>query len=68
MPDCLSECDIRIKSTGGANGTFQSPGYPSSFPRNSTCRFFLDGEMNTGRLEKVKVQFRDFFISGNIQK
>lgn len=62
-----TECDIRIRSTGGSNGTFKSPGYPSSFPTNTTCRFFLDGEMNMGRLEKVKVQFRDFFISGKIQ-
>ncbi|XP_052810880.1 cubilin-like isoform X1 [Mya arenaria] len=62
-----SECDVRIRSTGGSSGTFQSPGYPSNFPKDTICRFSLDGEMNAGRLEKVKVKFKDFAISGVLE-
>jgi len=64
----VPECDVRIRSTGGSSGTFNSPGYPLEFPKNTVCRFFLDGEMNAGRLEKVKVTFKDFSISGDLDK
>ncbi|XP_045197836.2 cubilin-like isoform X2 [Mercenaria mercenaria] len=62
-----TECDVRIISTGGSVGTIESPGYPGEFPKNTTCKCYLDGEMNQGRLEKVNVVFKDFFISGSIQ-
>ncbi|KAL4233470.1 hypothetical protein ACF0H5_008151 [Mactra antiquata] len=63
-----TECDVRISSNGGSEGSIESPGYPTDFPRNTTCRYYLDGEMNRLRLEKVKVNFKDFYISGHIQK
>jgi len=64
----VSECDVRIRSTGGSNGTFKSPGFPSNHPKDTVCRFSLDGEMNADRLEKVKVKFKDFRISGDLEK
>ncbi|KAH3730549.1 cubilin-like isoform X2 [Dreissena polymorpha] len=60
-----TECDVRIRSKGGSSGTIDSPGYPI-FPRDTICRFYLDGEMNAGRLEKVKISFKDFVISGEL--
>ncbi|XP_060597255.1 cubilin-like isoform X3 [Ruditapes philippinarum] len=63
-----TECDVRIISTGGSIGTVESPGYlKGDFPKNTTCKFYLDGEMNQGNLEKVNVLFKDFAISGSIQ-
>ena len=60
----ISECDVKIESKQGSNGTIKSPGYPRDYPINVTCRYFLDGLNNPRHLEKVKVSFKDFEISG----
>ncbi|XP_059176514.1 cubilin-like isoform X2 [Physella acuta] len=61
-----TECDQRILSGKETNGTFVSPGYPGSFPQGIVCRYYLDGLMDDQCLEKVKVMFYDFNITGNI--
>ncbi|KAL3884105.1 hypothetical protein ACJMK2_030327, partial [Sinanodonta woodiana] len=61
-----TECDVRIGSRGRSNGTFESPGYRTTFPLERTCRFFLDGRMSSTELEKIKVTFHDFEIPGTM--
>ncbi|BFZ09491.1 hypothetical protein BsWGS_12531 [Bradybaena similaris] len=59
-------CDLRIMSGKETNGTFVSPGFPGSFKEGLVCRYYMDGLMDKQNLEKVKVNFYDFNIPGNM--
>ncbi|XP_069129716.1 tolloid-like protein 1 isoform X1 [Argopecten irradians] len=61
-----TECDVKIVSKKGSNGTVRSPGYPRDYPINVTCRYILDGMSNPLNSEKVMVAFTDFELSGSM--
>ncbi|XP_060067678.1 bone morphogenetic protein 1-like [Ylistrum balloti] len=60
------ECDVKIMSKKGSNGTVRSPGYPRDYPINVTCHYYLDGISNPSNSEKVMVSFTDFELSGSM--
>ncbi|XP_070189345.1 cubilin-like isoform X3 [Littorina saxatilis] len=61
-----TECDQRILSQKESQGTITSPGYPANFQQGMLCHYYLDGLMDRQNLEKVKVDFTDFNIPGNM--
>ncbi|XP_012946236.1 cubilin [Aplysia californica] len=61
-----TQCDLRILSGKETDGTFVSPSYPALFQEGVVCRYYLDGLMDDQNLEKVKVEFFDFNIPGNM--
>ena len=54
------ECDQRVLSSGESNGSIISPMFPSPYPLNITCRYYVDGLVDQQNLEKAKLVF-DYF-------
>ena len=52
-------------SLGESNGTITSPRFPSAYPLNVTCKYYVDGLVDQQNLEKVKLLF-DFFDIPNL--
>lgn len=51
LPFAASNCDIVIYSSTARNGSIKSPSYPTTYPKNTLCRFEFRG---TGR-ERIQV-------------
>ena len=59
---CVIECDQRFLSVGKSNGTITSPSYPSGYPLNITCLYYIDGLVSQENLEKTRLEFEDFDV------
>ncbi|ELU17589.1 hypothetical protein CAPTEDRAFT_178835 [Capitella teleta] len=57
-----TQCDQRVFSNGETNGTINSPNYPSTYPLNVSCTYYIDGLVDTQNLEKVEFAFDRFDI------
>jgi len=57
-----TECDQRIMSQGESKGVILSPNYPSAYPLNLKCHYYVDGLDNRDDLEVANLQFLDLNI------
>ena len=52
-----SECDQKILSRHGSNGTVYAPNYPFLYHSNTMCRYYFYGLQDAQNLEKINFEF-----------
>ncbi|KAG8192223.1 hypothetical protein JTE90_014084 [Oedothorax gibbosus] len=57
-----TQCDQKILSKRGSNGSVFSPNWPYIYHPNVVCRYYVYGMQDVQRLERVKLSFDKFEI------
>ncbi|CAG0891432.1 unnamed protein product [Darwinula stevensoni] len=57
-----TQCDQKVLSGKETNGSVVSPNWPLPYMTNIICRYFIYGMQDSQNLERVRLEFKDFWM------